>query len=1051
MAQLQLTRGTISGAVTDQSGAAVPGAAITVKNVDTGVTRVLETGAVGKYEAPSLPPGNYEVRASLAGFQTTIRSGITLTVGRTAAVDLVLQVGEVAQVVTVTGEVTFVETNTATVSQRVDEQQVVDLPLNNRDLTQLIFLQPGVIRIPKGEFGFRSGMGDVFSVAGGRGSQNMYLLDGVSNSDFTGNAQGASTAYIGAETIKEFQIITNNYSAEYPSLPGAIISAVTKSGSNSLHGSLFEFLRNDKFDAFKWEDKARVGDQTPVKPEFKRNQFGGSLGGPIIRDRTFFFASYEGLRERKGLAGVARVPTVEAHQGILPGDDPDDPTGIAPEVAPYLALYPIPGQKFAAGRDFGDGTMELFGTRRTPVNDDFVAAKIDHQFASEKAGYLTGTYNFDDSDLTPIDVLGELNSADANTNRKNVLSLGHTSILSPTTLNEFNFGYTSVVIVGRIVTDGGRDWSDLLFVPGVQHMGALRVGSLDDIGFGQPGREYTQKSFTFKDGLSLTRGNHSLRMGAELSRFSQNIFFCAALCNGRYRFDDLEAFLKAEPRRFEARRPESLEPVIDMKQLYFGSYFQDNYSVLDSLTLNLGLRHEFVTVPKEVNGRSAALVHLMDPQTTVGPWYTNDSLKSFSPRIGFAWAPGSRKTSLRGGFGIFYDHDMMFELRTVTTGITPLAVEGRIDARNGIIRRVEPDVRLDFPNAFTTQQDFLGEQTNLEALQYDQDAARIYRWNLNLQRELGADWVLSAGYTGARATHLWISVEPNMNKWVGWPENPTGLKVWPDPEGPDFQGLIKPQFGEIRYQPSNGNSYHHGLELGAKKRLSRGLQLQMSYTFAKTLDQGADATGGELTQSERSMYFWDMDFLLGLSTQNIKNSFVANFSYEPLLGAGLTGVGGALAKGWQLNGILSLTSGSPLALYAETNDQEDWLGTNKALRPDLIPGGDNNPVLGSPDLYFDTSQFALSPLGQFGNLARNTLILPGSAVFDLSLFKNINVTEESRVQFRVEVFNLFNRPNFGVPEQDVWRSNGRRDANAGRINNTRTSARQIQFALKYIF
>jgi hypothetical protein len=310
----QLTTGTISGTVTDPSGAAVPGAAVVVTNVNTGITRNTTTGPAGRYEAPNLPVGQYEVRASLTGFQTSIRAGIELTVGRNAVVDHALQVGEVTQQVTVTGEAPLVQTSSATVSQLVDAQKVEDLPLNNRDLTQLSFLQPGVIKIPRSdEFTIFGGSGDTLSVGGARSNQNVYLLDGMTNSDLSGNAQGASGAYAGAETVKEFQIITNNYSAEYRSQAGAIISAVTKSGTNAFHGSVFEFLRNDNFDATNFFANASGSE----KPEFKRNQFGGAIGGPIIRDRTFFFGSYEGTRERLNVPDLGIVPSLNARQGIL--------------------------------------------------------------------------------------------------------------------------------------------------------------------------------------------------------------------------------------------------------------------------------------------------------------------------------------------------------------------------------------------------------------------------------------------------------------------------------------------------------------------------------------------------------------------------------------------------------------------------------------------------------------------------------------------------------------------------------------------------------------
>ena len=312
----QLTTGTVTGVVKDGTGGVVPGVTITVSNVDTGASRTLVTDVQGRYEAPNLPVGNYSVKAELQGFRTTNRSGIALTVGRTAVVDLELAVGAMAEAVTVTGEAALLETTTATVSNLVDEQRVVDLPTINRDLTQLTFLQPGVLKMPTpggGNSGSFSGMGDKLSVAGARGNQNIFMLDGVSNSDLSGNPQGATGGFAGAETIKEFQIITNNYSAEYRSQAGAIISAVTKSGTNSFRGSVFEFFRNDSLDATNFFDK-KFGRE---KPEFDRNQFGGSLGGPIVPNRTFFFTAYEGLRQDQGNtstvtraddAGAARDP-----------------------------------------------------------------------------------------------------------------------------------------------------------------------------------------------------------------------------------------------------------------------------------------------------------------------------------------------------------------------------------------------------------------------------------------------------------------------------------------------------------------------------------------------------------------------------------------------------------------------------------------------------------------------------------------------------------------------------------------------------------------------
>ncbi|PYS32261.1 MAG: hypothetical protein DMG14_34970, partial [Acidobacteria bacterium] len=385
MAIGQLTTGTITGTVTDQTGAAVPGATVTLKNTDTGITRSAQTRENGKYEALSLPTGNYEISASLSGFRTVVHTGIGLAVGQNAVVDFALQVGEVSQSVTVTGETAQVETTTATVSNLVDEKRVTDLPLNGRDLTQLSFLQPGVIKSPAGAGAF-SGLGDKLSVAGSRGNQNIYLLDGVSNSDLSGNAQSASGQLAGAETIKEFQIITNNYSAEYRSQAGAIVSAVTKSGTNNFHGSAYEFLRNDKLDAAKWEENKGGG-----KSPFRRNQFGGSLGGPIIKDKTFFFASYEGLRQSQGVNTQARVPDLNARNGILPGVAA---ITVSEVVKPYLNLYPVPGVGNRIVSEPGrraDGTVLLAAIAKVPTNDDFGLGRIDHNFSSGKLGTISGT------------------------------------------------------------------------------------------------------------------------------------------------------------------------------------------------------------------------------------------------------------------------------------------------------------------------------------------------------------------------------------------------------------------------------------------------------------------------------------------------------------------------------------------------------------------------------------------------------------------------------------------------------------------------------------
>ena len=1056
----------------DQSGAAIPGATVTLKNADTGVARTTLTNETGKYEALSLPAGTYEISASLAGFQTAVRMGVVLALGQNPVVNFALQVGALSETVTVEGQTVDVETTTATVSNLVDEKKVTDLPLNGRDLTQLSFLQPGVIKSPAGAGAF-SGLGDKLSVAGSRGNQNIYLLDGVSNSDLSGNAQSASGQLAGAETIKEFQIITNNYSAEYRSQAGAIVSAVTKSGTNAFHGSLYEFLRNDALDAAKWEENKGGG-----KSPFHRNQFGGSVGGPIFKDKTFFFGSYEGLRQSQGVNTQARVPDMNARNGILPGAVPITVSQI---VKPYLDLYPVPGvgnRIVAEPNRRADGTVLLAAIAKVPTNDDFALARLDHNFTSQKLGTLSGTFNYDDgksSSETPPGVLGDL-LAQGFSSRKRVASVNQTSIFSPTILNEVKVGYSFTNPIQDIpLTD--RDMSHLAFRPGRSLLGEIVVNPLTTIGYRVNKSDYQQKLWSIVDGVSITHGAHSFRMGADFEHYWYQQVSCSRGCNGAYTFNNLSDFLQARPLQLDVQLPGAENPDRHMKQVGFGWYFQDNWNVSRSLTLNLGLRHEFVTVPTEEKGLIAAMKTPFDTGMylskesqklyptfptlgTVDQFYTNATKKSFSPRFGFAFSPGDKKFSVRGGFGMFYEHPMLYNLRTNIQEMPPFAQIGSVLAADA----TAAGIPLTFPRAIdnpAVANLLKGGSLTARMIQYEQHPATIYRWSLTLQRDLGAGFAVIAGYTGSRALHLWQQSEPNVNRWLGFPNNvPTDQKVFPLRTSPQYAGRINPTFSEIRYQAPNANSYHNDLALGLQKRLSHGFLMQSAYTFSKTVDDGSGvtSTGDNFVQGQRSDYFFDMSLKRGLASFDVRHSFTTNFSYDiPALAS--NGFAGVIAKGWQINGILTMSSGYPFSVEENRTAQVNAIGNRDSLRPSLIPGGNNNPTRkGNPDAYIDASQFVLAPVGMFGNLGRNTLISPGLVEFDGSIFKNFTLAENHRLQFRTEFFNMFNRSNFGPPvggggpnNAVLVNTDGTPNTSFGQISYTRTSARQIQVALRYTF
>jgi hypothetical protein len=551
-------------------------------------------------------------------------------------------------------------------------------------------------------------------------------------------------------------------------------------------------------------------------------------------------------------------------------------------------------------------------------------------------------------------------------------------------------------------------------------------------------------------------------------------------------YRNLDEFFTNTVDDFQVFTPGHESPTRNLRQMLFGGYFQDNWQMSSSLTLNLGIRYEFVTVPDEDNHLISTLENILEDdfvavteqvaaeftnepreftRTDLQEFFGNPTLKSFSPRFGFAWAPGDRRMSIRGGYGIFYDYPVLYQLRTSLQELPPFVETARLRARQGTQACRVPMQMA--PQMVTTLLPVLTSPTcssfNLRYMEPNQENAYVHRWSMTLQREMGSNWVVSAGYTGSRGLHLLGQHLSNIARWDGFPNQPTGRKHFSEDAD-----LINPNFGEIRTQSSNANSYFHGLAVGVQKRMSQGLQLQLAYNYSKSIDQGSGVTSGgdELPQGQRGIYYWDMDLKRQLSAFDIRNTFTMNFTYE-LPTQNLSGLAGAVVGGWQVSGILTLNDGHPLSIGDSSSVQEARIGENESLRVNLIPGADNNPVLGGPDKYFDTSSFLPSVCqgttmcapgdadyqpGFFGTLGGGTLTSPGLASLDFSLLKNFGITENQRLQFRADLFNLFNRPNFGSPSTTVF-TNEVLEADAGRISSTREAgrSRQIQLGLRYTF
>ncbi|MBI1872473.1 MAG: hypothetical protein HYS05_01130, partial [Acidobacteria bacterium] len=623
---------------------------------------------------------------------------------------------------------------------------------------------------------------------------------------------------------------------------------------------------------------------------------------------------------------------------------------------------------------------------------------------------------------------------------KHVVSTKWTAVLSSASVNEFNVGYSDSEPQGDVpLSQFDFASKGLLFRADRVRMGQIQVpGVLSDIGYRVDSSNYRQRAYTLKEGYSQVKGDHSLRLGGEWTYYRYNVASCSRGCNGVFEFRSLANLLAGTVRRFDVMLPGGDIIGRDMHQHLLGTYFQDNWRAARTLTLNLGLRYEFASTIQEKDGKVSNLINFLDPDVTVGVLYKNPTAKSFSPRLGFVWAPSEGTQSLRGGVGIFYEHPMLYNVRTSLQELPPFTLVGRIEQAG-----------IDFPNAFFTQLGSANARPNIRTFQYDLDQTYMYRWSLTYQRQFWTNWVASADYTGSRGFNLWQQSLPNLRKWEGWPNQPP---AGTDKFFPAGAARINPNFGEMRLQYSNAHSWYDGASFSLQHRLTAGFQFGAAFTLSKARDEGSGVTSGgdELPQDQRGIYAWDLHLKRGPSSYDTRKVFTANASYELPFGRDATGIAAAFAKGWQINTIITLLDGYPLSVLEDSDAQTTRIGDDEMLRPDLIPGGNPNPVTGNPDRWFDLSQFTPARIGYFGNLPRNTVTSPGLATVDFSLFKNVLFGADRRIQFRVEIFNLFNRANFGTPDMTAF-VNERPNPNAGRITQTRTPARQAQLGLRVIF
>ncbi len=1049
-AVLGQSTGGIFGVVQDVTGAVLPGVEVTVTHVDTQRTRVIISDDEGRYRALNLSVGTYEVEASLPGFQTSARTGVELTIGRQAVVDLTLSVGEITERVTVTGEAPLVETSSGSLGDLVDRRTVLELPLNGRDLTALLTLQAGTANVTTENSNNASrGFSQKVSISGSRPNDVSVLLDGT---DVKGLDQsvpsGVSGNFIGAEAIQEFKIERNAYSAAFGGSSGGVINVVSKAGSNEFHGSVYEFHRNDNLDSTPF--------RANEKGEFKRNQFGFSVGGPIIQNRTFFFWNFEGLRERLSLTDTLRVPTLDARQGILPSGPV---AGLDPAVLPFLQdLFPAPG---AGATDLGNGITRETITLSQPTDEEFYQIRGDHQFSDSDSMFVR--YTQQDSERTTPNEIDRWRIRAFVINRFSTIEEQH--IFSPHFLNTFRFGFNR----RGIGTEGFEDPlspTSLRFVPlsawraplGSEYVqGAVGITGLSRPGLDRAWADRKTNSFEYMDDVIYHRGEHSLKFGFTWRRIQLNGDNPSRPA-GEFTFRSLTDFLQNIPNRFRGDVSPEGTSIRGLRMNTAGWYIQDDWQVSPQLTVNLGFRHEFYTVPYEVNGKLANLRDpLNDTEVTYNAlltpdeaWFNNPSKASVMPRLGLAWDPtGSGTTAIRAGVGLFYNHIQPDTFRRAIFRTAPHAIETQVRAP---LITTGCNGGPCFPgfllfDAIVNQG--LGDP-DIQIFPFDNMRnPHTWQWNLNVQREVLPGTGVTVGYAGTRGLNQMH--QTNIN-------TPTATVVngrLTFPAGTEVPNQAFSNLGLLSQEAST-DSYYHALQTGLQRRFQAGWQLQVSYTFSRAVDESSQINSAFSNNGGGVSYYPDPDLRRSLAAYHVGNVFTASSVMELPFGPGrafgsnLSGVAAKLLGGWQLGTIFKLADGPPTSVTVRADGDLSDLNVG-GQTPDLAAGASTSPVLGSADQYYDPSAFVYPDDNTLGNVGRNTLIAPGLANLDISLIKKTQVGETVTVEFRSEFFNLFNRPNLGLPSSRVLDGPGDVNPDAGFIAGTTTKMREIQFALRIVF
>jgi hypothetical protein len=1035
-AHAQIVGGTISGTIRDTTGASLAGAIVTVHQTETGATRKLITGADGRFSAPSVPVGDYSVSVAYDGLAPQQRNGISLTVGQRLQLDFVLGVNAVKQEVVVDATASRVNTTTQQTAGLIDERQVKELPLNGRSYDELLTLNPATVNYTNERSGSigtsNSSVGNMFAVSGRRPQDNLFLLNGI---EYTGASLinvtpgGTSGELLGVDGVREFNVATDTYGAAFGKRDGAQVSIVTSSGTNQLHGTVFEFLRNSALDARNYFDQGSI-------PQFQRNQFGGSAGGPIRRDKLFLFGNYEGFRQNWGLSAVTLVPDNEARLGYLPNSSGTEQyVGVNAAVQPLLALWPVQN-----GPELGGGIAEAFNHPKQKIREDFGTARFDDNLGAKDL--LFGVYTIDDSTAktpsqNPLSLVNE-------SLREQVASIQEQHVFSPSFLNTARFGFSraSYYYTGSTPVDlpgwvSGEPIGAIVISGSTASNGA---SAITQAGTNVGSNNATSRNlFTWDDHIFWSHGRNQIEAGLWLQRIQSNDML-AQDQYGQASFSTLTTFLQGTVKTFTVV-PSPTE--LGWRSLEGAGFIEDTFKATARLELRAGFRSESTNGWNEAQGRASnyALVNgVLQTQPIVGNSALTANRARFlpAPRVGFAWDVwGNGKTAVRGGFGLYHGllDTLDYRLDQTAPYNTAESIKN-IAVSNLIITPGTP------PPA--------GTLVSPSNVQPDIATPAVLNWSLRIEQQVAPHTSLTVGYVGSHSYHQILSED--MNEPV-----PTYLA-----DGTVFYPAgaqnANPALANSTSWVSQGVGLYNALEVDVRRSFANGLQFRGNYTYSKNLDDGS-AWNTSVSGNTPAYVEFPLNPKLdwGPAATDVRNAASINGSYElpfgprrHFLNHSSTPVG-FVAGGWTASAIVNVQSGFPFSPQLGYNPTGNG-DTRNPVRPNWNPSFSGNLYPRTASQYFNPAAFLPPATGTYGNVSRDALTGPGLSEVDFSAAKNSHITERLGLQFRAEFFNILNHTNFSTPNEVVYTSaTSGISPTAGLVTATSTTSRQIQFGAKLQF